>query len=431
MVGMTRLGKSNCVKTLVAATHLLGQKRVGQIILDPDGGYGNSNTHGISIFEKFPKETVRYSFHDQLGFRGLKNNFYREIQDGFSIIKTVVTNAKPNMAQDVSSFMAANLDEPPVGAPVGDTKRWEVNTAAYQALLYMADFPPPPNHRVKFEANQNIRTQVDLQAQKNFPDPKNGLDLETTVDWFLTLREVNRATTLISAGSGKPWVDVQLESQLNMLARKNGTDNFINGYKMLAAAARFHSPARQDDVLQEIYDFAEDGLIVVLDLSSATEEMREHFSERIARKVLTENREIYVQGVTPPYITLYAEECHNVIGSNPKVNDTWPTIAKEGGKYGIGLVSATQQPSTIDDTILSQTENWFLFHLNGDKEINVVKGYYDFGDFADGLKEVDEVGFARVRTHSSHFTVPVKIAKFGPETPINDSTDNPEDPHAV
>src|SRR5690606_11633717 len=42
-----------------------------------------------------------------------------------------------------------------------------------------------------------------------------------------------------------------------------------------------------------------------------------------------------------------------------------PFIAwvKEGRKYDLGAVLITQQPGSIPDDILSQGDNWFVFHL--------------------------------------------------------------------
>jgi hypothetical protein len=426
--GMTRTGKSNTIKQLVSVVKRVANDSgvpIGQIIFDINGEYANPNQQDQgAIAMVYPSETVRYRMLRAEGFEELQTNFYLQIPDGFNILREVLQSSESasTRAQDVLTFLNSAFEEPDQQNEPGEHSRWRVKVAAYQALLYRAGFPSPAQHQVNFNANAQVCTAVDNQAGRQFPNPsRQGLTLDDAVAWFLALREANRSTPLMST-RGNPWVDEELNAMLNMLALRNNNDTRINGYRVLGDAIPYHSPRRSTEVGQEIYDHLVAGNIVILDLSVGPAFLREPMAERVARAIFTRSMEIFVKGENPPNIMVYVEEAHNLLGKGLDLTDTWPRLAKEGGKYRIGLVYATQEVSSVHPNILANTENWFVSHLNNESEIRTLAHFYDFDDFARSLIRAQDVGFTRIKTLSSPFVVPVQVERFSPERHLRESS---------
>jgi DNA helicase HerA-like ATPase len=174
-----------------------------------------------------------------------------------------------------------------------------------------------------------------------------------------------------------------------------------------------------------VYKHLENGKIVILDLSIGPPKIREEMSIRIAEGIFHRSMETFVSGEFPPHIVAYIEEAHNLIGKKHELTDTWPRIAKEGAKYRMALVYATQEPSSVHPNILANTENWFVTHLNNEGELREISKFYDFSDFGKSLIRAQDVGFARVKTLSGPFVVPVQIDLFDPKAEIERQSAEP------
>ena len=202
---------------------------------------------------------------------------------------------------------------------------------------------------------------------------------------------------------------------LNLLDGHNNNDSYIRGFRTLECGRPYHTPLRTKDVCEEIYHHLIQGKIVILDLSVGQAQLRERLSKRIAKYVFDSSMNCFTRGKRPDNIVVYIEEAHNLIGRNMDLSETWPRLAKEGAKYKIALVYATQEVSSVHPNILANTENWFISHLNSEKEISELAKFYDFADFKQSLLRSQDVGFSRVKTLSSPFVVPIQINKFEPE----------------
>lgn len=429
VLGMTRTGKSNMVKQTVSVVKKVSgdvNLKIGQLIFDINGEYANANGQDDgAISEIFQEDCIRYRMMKTPGFKPLLTNFYEQLEDGFQIISEIVKEEKISSAQDITTFVnSISFVEP---EDIHQKKRYKVMIAIYKSLLYKAGFEVSGREIIQFEANPKIVSIVGTS-------PAAGLSIQKACEWFMALRnnasdlaeEANKHKQpgesknlwfemLPSSTAGKYWLDEVCIAMLNMMAQKNSSNSPMYGYKCLFSARDYHTAERDCPVSKEIYDYLQKGKIVILDLSVGIATMREKISKDLAKYIFNSSMNIFTNGDTPPFIMIYIEEAHNLIGKNMPLTDTWPRIAKEGAKYKIGLVYATQEVSSVHPNILSNTENWFVSHLNSENEIRELDKFYDFADFHKSLLRAQDVGFSRVKTLSSSFVVPVQINKFEPD----------------
>ncbi len=417
VLGMTRTGKSNMVKQMVSVVKRVadeGQTPIGQIIFDINGEYANANEQDEgALADVYPDETVRYRMLQTKGFEELQNNFFIQLVEGFSLIRRTLLENKSDTASDVKAFVNTSLDEPDKSDRSAH-KRWEVRVASYQTMLCKAGFTPPHGFKIRFEANKGVRDAVERQLGNSPGDPKTGLAPDDAIEWFTAADDLHRENQLPQSSSGKSWADDDTVAIWHMLTNRNESGAYINGYKALADARRYHSPRRSQEVGEEIYRHLIAGKIVILDLSVGEAQLRERISEQIARTIFAKSMNQFIAGNTPPNVVVYVEEAHNLIGKGMDLADTWPRMAKEGAKYRIALVYATQEVSSVHPNILANTENWFITHLNNETELKELGKFYDFADFKASLLRAQDVGFARVKTLSSPYVIPVQIDRFDP-----------------
>lgn len=199
--------------------------------------------------------------------------------------------------------------------------------------------------------------------------------------------------------------------------RKPGGNTDVDGYIKLRGIVELHTETVDKPFEVEIVEQLRAGRIVIIDLSQGNPEIQTLYSERICRHIFSDAMARFIANKPNNFVQFYFEEAHNLF---PKKDDKdlsqiYNRLAKEGAKLNLGLVYATQEVSSISSNILKNTQNWFIAHLNNEDETKEIKKYYDFGDFTDALVRFsanNDKGFARMKSYSNPFVVPVQVDRF-------------------
>lgn len=118
----------------------------------------------------------------------------------------------------------------------------------------------------------------------------------------------------------------------------------------------------------------EEGKLCVIDVSQMRGKQALIFSGLILRRIFDRNQQEFTraQPRTIPTIAV-VEEAQTVLNERAAAAEPYIAWVKEGRKYDLGAVLITQQPGSIPAEILSQGDNWFIFHLLSSGDLVRVK----------------------------------------------------------
>ena len=371
---------------------------------------------------------------------------------GKEIIKGVMAN---ETARYTTAFRDVDLAvEPNYAGDIGAQTRYYRAVLAYRTALFSAGLQAPQwSPSIRGPAQHSLFSKDLIEAMKAANN--DGCDNVTDYDQAATILETSGSTqfsitwdqlvTVFTAmakfvddrksyfskfeqnyisksSSHESWADPRFRAVLRIFESRNGPRAF-------QIAQEQHDPNASVDFSEAVVEDLQEGKLVIVDQSAGDPEQNKAAAERIMWRIFRSQQDrfrslaAYHDPTAPPdvsqatrgHIIVYIEEAHNLLpraNARDNLTSVWARTAKEGSKLNIGMVLATQAPSSVMPEILSETDNWVLAYLNSDSERSVVAGYMDFSDFIEQIGKVSEQGFVRVRTLSQAYTVPVQLDKF-------------------
>lgn len=411
--GMTRTGKSNTIKTLVTAiaTHSARTgTKVGQLIFDPQGEYANVNEQdktglrllgddddAVRIYKVDPdpsdtrEKTLRLNFYD------------RDVLDAvWSLVSDATAPVNTNYAK---SFRAADLTEPDVNDHSAHN-RWGWALVAFYGLLSKCGFTAPSLPQPLRIAFPAAKATDFLAANPNAIAPAGTGKYELT--------SPQAALSLATWVAARPDEFPKWHDENSRFPDIAGVYDYTGVTSAIRTIRPFHGTVSTGDVAEQLWQDMIEGRLAIVDLSSGNDLVAKVMSERIVTHLLNRAGEVFRSNQDPVRLQIVVEEAHNLFerGGKDVADNPWVRLSKEAAKYKMGLIYATQEVTSVDQRILSNTSNWLVAHLNSDKETNELSHYYDFRTWAESLRRIEDQGFVRMKTHSSKYIVPVQITKF-------------------
>jgi len=178
------------------------------------------------------------------------------------------------------------------------------------------------------------------------------------------------------------------------------------------------------DMLNKVFDIKdslteiEDKSIQVIDLKNVNLEIKKVIPLLIC-KTNYDDQKNKRDGDRENSLNIIIDEAHNILSENSNREseswkdyrlETFEEIIKEGRKFGVFLTIASQRPSDISPTIISQLHNYFIHRLMNDNDlraINKAVSYLDKLSF-DSISNLS-VGCCFIAGQMTQFPLSVKV----------------------
>jgi len=171
-------------------------------------------------------------------------------------------------------------------------------------------------------------------------------------------------------------------------------------------------------LIEDVFKYLKQGKTVVIDLSLKDSVDSSIISTILVRKLFENNKRYYTEQEEDKVIdsVICVEEAQNVLSEDFVKSSANPfvRVAKEGRKFGIGLIAITQRPSAIAEEIRTQAENFFAFYMGNSKDIKaLVESNINYsGVISNFLQKETISGNMYMVSSNQSFALPMRVVWF-------------------
>ena len=355
VVGSTGAGKSNLVTVLMETLSDGNLPNARVIVIDPHGEYATALGDKARVFRIRPNEetgeqplrvpfwALPFSELQQLTLGGLQPNHEAAIRDQVLDMKVAAAEklASPPPLETLTA------DSP---VPFSIKKLWYELDKFERVTFQVSNQQTEDNSNQPIQignADELIPDQYPAASAYNQPPYKNQKkrNIERHLDLMRSRLKDTRFSFLFSPSGGyEPNLDGEIEGDLDKLVRDwVGHDRPITIFDVSGLPSEV-LPTIVGTMLRVVYD------------------------------MLFWAQYLPIGGREQPLLVVL-DEAHLFVPESDETpaNRTLSMIAKEGRKYGTGLMLVSQRPSEIDSTILSQCGSLIALRLTNSSDLNKVR----------------------------------------------------------
>jgi len=343
IVGSTGSGKSNSVSVLLEAIAKRNFPSSRILVIDPHGEYNDALSKYSRVIETSPKDVKNklYIPFWALPFNELMKIFSGNLTDANrEYIREKVVEAKISSAIENKIDVAKESITADSPIPFSIKRLW-FELDDFERKTFQAD---------RITVSEKLK-EGEIETLKSNEYPPAGL------------------------GSSPPFLNQKAKGLLGFLDSMRNKLN-DSSYGFLFAPGDL-TPDVQGKITKDIdslfYDWLGNSLpITILDLSGIPSEIMSSISGTLLKIIydgLFWGVNTKVGGKNQPLL-IVLEEAHSYLkaGEHSISSRTVQMIAKEGRKYGVGLLLVTQRPSELDETVLSQCGTMIALRMNNSKD---------------------------------------------------------------
>lgn len=231
------------------------------------------------------------------------------------------------------------------------------------------------------ESHNNLFQEIEWQNKNHHFMLRGGQSRELTVD------EIEE-TSIFEECEEYEFSENSLENIIDFLYMQLIIDVYNDKaiYEHIGPAV--HKLQSKTADLEKIIDFKSehsnvfnDSNIVVVNLNDTNIDIKKIIPLILSKNAYQKQKKKYKKD-NKHYLNLIVDEAHNILSYNSeRESSTWKDyrletfeeIIKEGRKFGVFLTVASQRPSDISSTIISQLHNYFLHRLINNRDIESVE----------------------------------------------------------